>query len=128
MFDNVASKLKTSANVLFILGVIGSVIWAIILFDDYDPEMNGIVALILGIATSWFSSLLIYGFGHLIENTDKLVGKQNPSSSKSHVVLPPPSGDYLKKAGGKTTTNKCPYCGDIVKNGRCEMCGKEVKF
>lgn len=27
----------------------------------------------------------------------------------------------------KEDVKRCPYCGDIVKLGRCEMCGKEVK-
>ena len=27
----------------------------------------------------------------------------------------------------KEAVKRCPYCGDVVKLGRCEMCGKEVK-
>ena len=36
----------------------------------------------------------------------------------------------ILKTAAKThqgDVKRCPYCGDVVKLGRCEMCGKEVK-
>ena len=42
----------------------------------------------------------------------------------------PPQDDFLSKYLAKNSTStvkRCPYCGDVVKLGRCEMCGKEVK-
>ena len=37
--------------------------------------------------------------------------------------------NILKNAANtqKEAVKRCPYCGDVVKLGRCEMCGKEVK-
>ena len=42
----------------------------------------------------------------------------------------PPQKDIFASVRENTSTStvkRCPYCGDIVKLGRCEMCGKEVK-
>ena len=39
------------------------------------------------------------------------------------------SGKWLKKAATNTTTSHikvCPYCGEVVKSNRCEICGKEI--
>jgi predicted RNA-binding Zn-ribbon protein involved in translation (DUF1610 family) len=33
----------------------------------------------------------------------------------------------VKGSSAANTVKRCPHCGDIVKLGRCEMCGKEVK-
>ena len=42
----------------------------------------------------------------------------------------PPQKDIFASVRVNTSTStvkRCPDCGDIVKSGRCEMCGKEVK-
>ena len=47
----------------------------------------------------------------------------------AEVTKLPPEEDFFAKIKAKNSTEKvkrCPYCGDIVKLGRCEMCGKEV--
>ena len=43
--------------------------------------------------------------------------------------LPPPKDIFasVRTTTSADTVKRCPYCGDIVKLGRCEMCGKEVK-
>ena len=48
----------------------------------------------------------------------------------AEVTKLPPAEDIFAKIKAKNSTEqvkRCPYCGDIVKLGRCEMCGKEVK-
>lgn len=42
----------------------------------------------------------------------------------------PPAEDFFAKIKAENSTEqvkRCPHCGDVVKLGRCEMCGKEVK-
>jgi len=79
MFNNPGKKIKTFAVVVFWIGctfaflsffacqIIGTV--------EHEPGtmILGLVSLILSPLFSWISSLLLYGFGQLIDNSDKLV-------------------------------------------------------
>lgn len=56
--------------------------------------------------------------------------KDKESSHKdANTTLPPPKDIFakMKTDSSATAVKRCPYCGDVVKLGRCEMCGKEVK-
>lgn len=50
-------------------------------------------------------------------------------ANKTTTTLPPPKDIFasVRESSPATPTKRCPYCGDVVKLGRCEMCGKEVK-
>ena len=63
MFENSSEKLKAFATVNFILGVIGTIILAFI-YSDF-----ALLVIVVGLVASYFPSLLMYGFGELIENT-----------------------------------------------------------
>lgn len=78
MFDNICGKIKTMAQAICALGIIGSVIGGIVLIS-VDMVIVGIIVLIGGSLLSWLGSFGLYGFGQLIENTDILVaqGKKN---------------------------------------------------
>ena len=41
--------------------------------------------------------------------------------------LPPAKDIFAKTRTESQPTKRCIYCGDIVKDGRCEMCGREAK-
>ena len=71
MFKNPGEKIKVVAIVLFVLGVSGSVIYGIVTIA-LNPSLLLITLLriIIGIAASWLSSLLIYGFGELISSNN----------------------------------------------------------
>lgn len=83
MFNNIGGKIKTLAQVICALGIIGSVIGGIV-FICNEIVLVGIVVLACGSLLSWVGSLGLYGFGHLIENTDILVahGEKNPRKSE----------------------------------------------
>jgi len=53
------------------------------------------------------------------------INVKNTSSDSTHVQFT----NILKNATNvrKDDVKRCPDCGDVVKLGRCEMCGKEVK-
>ncbi len=74
MFGNIGSKIKTLAQVVTWIGIIGSAICGFVLMGmDEDLIFIGLLIAILGSLSSWVSSFVLYGFGHLIENTDKLI-------------------------------------------------------
>ncbi len=88
MFSNIGGKIKMLAKVLFWIGVIGSVIiGGIFLISPrgtatfnysygYSTQVSsvlaGIIFIFLGFLLSWISSMLLYGFGQLIENSDAI--------------------------------------------------------
>ncbi len=96
MYNNVGSKLKGLAKFIAWLGIIGSCISGItimtagsrITFNGAYGSSSlagggviaGIIIMVIGSLASWLSSLALYGFGELIENTaemnEKLSSKQ----------------------------------------------------
>lgn len=72
MFKNIGSKIKTTAIVVTILGIIGSVIGGIVVMaaNTYrNPTiLIGILIIVLGCLGSWLGSFVLYGFGQLIED------------------------------------------------------------
>ena len=74
MFGNIGGKIKTLAQVVTWIGIIGSVICGFVLMGiDDDLIFTGFIIALFGSLSSWVSSFVLYGFGQLIENTDKLV-------------------------------------------------------
>lgn len=73
MFDNVGGKIKGVAQLVTWLGIIASVIGFMVLVGNEDTTGLAFAVLIVGCIGSWLSSLTLYGFGQLIENSDSLV-------------------------------------------------------
>lgn len=74
MFDNIGGKIKALAQVVCWIGIVCSVIYGIVLMTtDEDLVMAGFIVLVMGSVLAWVSSFALYGFGQLIENTDKIV-------------------------------------------------------
>ncbi len=71
-YDNVGGKIKGLAKVIFGLEAFSAVIAGILIiaYDD-DLAAFGIIFIFIGILLSWISSLVLYGFGELIEKTVK---------------------------------------------------------
>ena len=68
MFKNIGGKIKGVAQFVTWLGIMASVVIFLILKND--NVLLGFVLLIVGCVGSWLSSLCLYGFGQLIENSD----------------------------------------------------------
>lgn len=76
MFDNIGAKLKIVAKVFFWIGVAFCALTILGGLASAQSLQEGLVAIISGLAgvlVSWISSWVLYGFGQLIENSDKLV-------------------------------------------------------
>ena len=79
MFDNIGSKLKTLAKVLCWIGIVLSVVAAIVMFTaaSYSNSgesyvVMGLITLIVGPLLSWVNSFVLYGFGELIDKTSSI--------------------------------------------------------
>ena len=66
--DNVGQKIKGVASATCFLGVLVSILGG----GAISVEVNSIVGLItivVGVVLSWAGSLMVYGFGELVENS-----------------------------------------------------------
>ena len=74
MFSNIGSKIKALATVCTWVGIILSFIAGIVLISmDEQLIFPGLLIMIGGSLLSWLSSFILYGFGQLVENSDKTV-------------------------------------------------------
>lgn len=111
----------------------------------------GILALILGPLVSWLGTMLIYGFGELIDKTvsleNKLVGpepepapktplfsriKKNAAASEAPAPAPAPAAPILSDTIPETLPNImkfCTQCGaeQPIGNTVCYKCGTRFK-
>ena len=82
MFNNIGSKIKGYAEFTTWIGIIISVvIGAIILFTS--SLVGGLVIALVGSLVSWISSIFLYGFGQLVENSDIIVKTIAPNHADS---------------------------------------------
>ena len=76
MFSNIGQKIKTLAKVCTWIGIICSILCGlVVIFEGGDIE-SILIGFLIGIAGSlfsWIGSFLLYGFGQLVENSDKIV-------------------------------------------------------
>ena len=72
LYVNIGGKIKRLAFWTFIVEAIGAIISGIgLLFGSVI--LGGLAAIFFGPIVAWVSSWLLYGFGQLIENSDKIV-------------------------------------------------------
>lgn len=93
MFDNIGGKIKGLAKTVCWIGIGISVFTGFIFViigaeNSYGPFDNvlaplGWFIMIGGSFLSWIGSFLLYGFGQLIENSDKLVELNGGTTGKN---------------------------------------------
>ena len=92
MFNHIGRKIKGLAKFICWLGIILSVLVGIIMIlggSNVDVSgvegaealqslgwVGGVLFIIIGCLVSWIGSFFTYGFGQLIENTDKMANRQ----------------------------------------------------
>ena len=147
MFSNPGGKIKGLAAFLCALGIFASIIIgatmigesiATSIYDsgNYTKLIWGVVIIVLGSIVSWCSSILVYGFGQLVENSDKIV---EFNESDSHKYTPPPIVNNpkkhsqekweCKKCGTMVTSDYdyCPYC-EMLKDDDTEQIQRKKNF
>ena len=136
MFDNIGGKIKTLAKVLCWVGIIFSVLIAIILFIEakegsYRTEdlymKLGCIYLIFGPLISWVSSFFMYGFGELIERTTEVAlntrhlrqaTRNNKDNSLNRNIISDSEDSHKWR---------CEKCGLLINKTPCPNCGYKEK-
>ena len=107
----------------YLLGIVIGLIIDYLIAKKFEEiaEMKG------HIGSTYFWYTFIFGLVGML----MVIALPVKTKEENHKVttLPPQKDIFAKyKANSETKeVKRCPYCGDIVKLGRCEMCGKEVK-
>lgn len=76
MYSNIGKKIKGLAQIIAWIGIIGSILGGIFLMvsmGNASGIVSGIILAALGALLSWIGGFLFYGFGQLVDNTDRLV-------------------------------------------------------
>lgn len=90
MYNNIGKKLKLLAKIDFFFNAIATFIAGIAilasLYADYGEDTHlaiGLVLMLVGPIAAWVSSWLLYAFGQLVENSDKIVAKLDASDENA---------------------------------------------
>ena len=78
MYENIGKKIKTFAQVCFlVMAIVTFIAGAVVLSLDGSDTMNTIGALLmlLGPVVSWISSWMLYAFGELVDKTCEIEKK-----------------------------------------------------
>lgn len=138
MYDNIGSKIKVLAKVLFILEAIGVVGWGLSIIGD--SFFAGIMTILLGGVVAWISTWLLYGFGELIEKVTEIeVNTRNKNESNMNLLKNPvisrawsvEEKSTLATSSVRSTeerkvehTWRCPGCGKMISTSPCPNCGE----
>lgn len=132
MYDNIGSKIKIVAQILFVLGVIGSIIFGfVICFGSEDFNAIGFLYILLGGLISWLSTLLMYGFGELIERVCS-IDKKPPTDTSPRIVNKQENSATIKMPITDITNEKQNVDNNINKSStaahrwRCSNCNKMI--
>ncbi len=137
MFDNIGQKIKSVAIAVLSVGIIVSVIFGFItMFSDESMSFFGIFIIVIGSILSWVCALMTYGFGHLIENSDKLVAQNSTKTNSSNkpkefqtkVTIQENNSAHkwrCEKCGNMISESTCPHCASLDYK-ICNYCKKKV--
>jgi len=119
MFDNIGGKLKGIAKAFCWIGIIGSIILAIVYFSisngNGDLITSGIIILIVGCLVSWVGSLATYGFGELIDRIISIDKKLEKKGARLRDIA------SIGSSSGNDRSSKQTLMDDDGK--LCELCG-----
>jgi hypothetical protein len=130
MYSNIGEKIKKSSLFFAIIGSIAGIVVGtgfISQGNDYNNEIwqtAGWAFAIGGPLMSWILSLVLYGFGELVEKAQALHAvetvKNNTTISTGDPIQPRHGIGYRQQ---NTWTCSCGHVNSAA-NGYCERCGK----
>lgn len=138
MFKNIGQKIKTLANVLCWMGIIFSIIMGV--FSLSEDISIALLYLIVCPILSWVGSFVLYGFGELVENSEKTAmhlkyladaerKRENREKDRDSIA----SEERAKGFSSNVNLIKCSYCRNVVdlakleENGMCPWCGSKIR-
>lgn len=88
MFNHrIAKTLKNMSLILFIIGIIASVLSGfIIMLQDKNLIFSAYLLIFLGVIGSLIGALLLYSWGHFIEDMDILCGRTDVEKIKKEDI------------------------------------------
>lgn len=117
MYSNVGGKIKSTSEVLAFLGIGGSILAGVYLLG-LEEIFLGIMLLTVVPITMWLSSLVLYGFGQLVEKVDEGVSslskptQENEKTTDDSCVDNTVHSWKCDKCGSMISEEPCPYCSD----------------
>lgn len=132
MFSNIGGKIKNLATAICVLGMIATVITAIVLWAQHsrynDTIALGFGVLLGGCFASWVGSFFMYGFGQLIEDTALIreaLLRQGEQPAQAP-VQPVVKENFIKKPAKDLSGWLCPHCKffNTSNPDTCIYCGK----
>ena len=141
MFDNIGNKAKNCAYILCVLGIVGSFILAFVYRNDTaiiagnyynhaETNFNAVrffFILIGGSLGSYISSMVLYGYGEIVDNSNLILYhiQNNKTKEKEFSSNVPTHSAFQESATIKHKT--CPKCGsEISANSKtCSYCGEQ---
>ena len=147
MFDNIGGKIKTLAKVLCWIGIIASLVFAIVLWSqnnqyDYVTRARtntigtGLIVLVIGCLGSWMGSFFMYGFGELIEETTRnrqfneemykmMYEQHHPDEEPTGAARAAAIGSHSIEGGKPEKARKCSKCLGYNSSAVvvCKFCG-----
>ncbi len=110
MFDQIGKKIKTLAKAVAWIGIMLSfLVGAALMFNSSGLSL---VIVPVGSLLSWLGSLLLYGFGELVDCAQRIADRMD---APEEGIAPPPHGGWT-----------CPHCGtkNLLGDPKCKSCGK----
>ena len=108
MFKNIGKKIRVLAIVRFWLYALGSFISGIVILAEDEWLDLGLPLLLAGPVYALIVSWLIYGFGQLIENTDKIANKMNNETVVPKVKSNPAFKESVKEPAKVKQASSAP--------------------
>lgn len=119
MFKNIGQTLKTASSMIMCLGIVFSVVIGGAILAAGEAPGIGLIILVGGTLISVLSSLVCYGLGQLIQNTDILVKNTDRTSDQQGAQY---TQYAVQKPDGVQKLMNVPT--NLIKVGTCELCGK----
>ena len=130
MYNNIGSKVKGLAIFVLVIGAIGSLVSAIVMWAT-DNVAAGFGVLIGGCLSAWVGSWVVYCIGDTNVKTTELLQKINSVSNRSEKRDPsetieiksdkrpenPKQDEHIDVLPVKKKTQKCPHCGATCMEG-----------
>ena len=101
-YDNIGGKIKSWAKWIFGAGAIAAIIAGfVMIIQDSDMALVGLLTIILGPIVAWVSSWLLYGFGQLIENSDIIAAEYSRKNEQHEKVIAKANARKLEQRQAK---------------------------